>query len=111
MNIRLNQDVRIRLDQEDVSRWKSNGHLEQKFKIGNLSFLIQINVDSASQKTYANYENEKVSIFLSEEDSGKISFDKLSEAGIFLDNLNIQVDRWSAEKRNKHESLVKDKQK
>lgn len=106
MNIKLDLKNKIRLSQEDLLMLKKNQRFEQEFEITKrIRFVIELTIESGLQQSmvsaagYARSETEKQLILfrLSEDDINKIS----SGETVYIDDLAIEVDNWSAEKRNK----------
>ncbi|MBK9294769.1 MAG: hypothetical protein IPM57_10075 [Oligoflexia bacterium] len=109
MNIKLDKDVRIRLNQEDLINWKACKHLVQDFKFGTLNFNLKINLDPDIKKSCVNCENGNMAISLNSEDTSKLCLNQLHSAGITIEDINIQVDHWSIQKRDKYNESVKAK--
>lgn len=110
MNIRLDKDVRIRLSEDDVTNWNLHQHLVQTFSLGSIILQVALKTDSAALKSHANTENETLVITLTSDDHTALLSDKGSDKGVSIGDINIQVDRWSKEKRLRHDEKVKDKQ-
>ncbi len=107
MNIKLDKDVRVRLDQEDLRHWKSKKHLEQKYKLGLQNFTLEMKWDSSASQSHLLNEKEGCVVVLGDEDSLKLCDDSFPKSGIIIGDINIQIDQWSAETRTKHEHRLK----
>lgn len=110
MNIRVDRDVRIRIDEDDVVRLKDTKRLVQNFKIGIMRFSLQIDIDSGVPMSRVDYDSNGVCIFLGTKDKSNLISDRGAIDGVTIDDINIQVDRWSNEKRSRHEDLKKGSQ-
>ena len=108
MNIRLDKDIRVRLDQDDVSIWKSKKYLEQKFKVGLHNFSLELKFDSTILRSYVANEKNGIIIVLNEKDFTQLCDISLSKTGIVIDDVAIQVDKWNANTRSKYEDHLKD---
>lgn len=107
MNIKLDKDVRVRLDQKDLINWKSKKHLEQKYKLGLQNFTLEMKWDSMASQSHLLNEKEGSVVVLSDEDALKLCNKSFPKSGIIIGDINIQVDQWSAETRIKHEHSLK----
>ena len=107
MNIRLDQEVRIRLAEEDMAHWHLAKSLTQEFRLGLLKFNVEINIDASATKSHIDSESDKVKICLNTEDSELLGSDRLPQSGLIVDDVCIQVDKWSAETRIKYQNKQK----
>ncbi|HMN67750.1 MAG TPA: hypothetical protein PKC28_04350 [Bdellovibrionales bacterium] len=107
MNIKLDKDVRIRLTDEDVRNWKASGYLAQSFTIGAMDLQVTICRDSAASKSRVHSEGQKLVISLASGDCISLVSPARSTEGLSIGNINIQIDQWSKDKRNRHEERMK----
>lgn len=107
MNIKLDKDVRIRLDQEDVKNWKSRKYLEQEYKFGLKSFKLEVKLDPKALRSHIVAGRDGLAIVLGYEDSIQLCKGSIPKSGISIDEVNIQVDQWDIEMRSKHEDRMK----
>lgn len=103
MNIKLDNDVRIRLDENDTNAWKKNKHLFQTFSVGNLSIEIEFLSEVSATNSFFEAGEKKILIVLNQEDSKKLESTDFPKNGINLNEINIQIDQWSPEKRKRHD--------
>lgn len=106
MNIKLDKDVRIRLDQEDIQLWKSNMCLEQEFKLGLQNFLITLRLDSEVFQPHVVNKMDSLTVVLGDKESAQLC-DETQTLGIVVDDVTIQIDKWNAKTRNKYENHIK----
>ena len=102
MNIKLDRDVRIRLNEEDITNWKNSRRLTQSFSFGSFVFQVSICFETASSVSYVHSEDQKLVVGLTLKDSD-ILFSSSSNKDIIVDGISLQVDRWNKDKRLRHE--------
>jgi hypothetical protein len=102
MNIRLDKEVRIRLNEEDITSWKNTRRLIQSFSFGSFVFQVSICFDTAASASYVHSEGQKLVVGLTLKDSD-ILFSSSSNKDIIVDGISLQVDRWNKDKRVRHE--------
>lgn len=102
MNIRLDKEVRIRLNEEDITNWKNSRRLIQSFRFGSFVFQVSIWFDTAASASYVHSEGQKLVVGLTLKDSD-ILFSNPGNKDITIDGINLQVDRWNKDKRSRHE--------
>ena len=109
MNIKLDSKNKIRLSQEDLLFLNLNQRYEKEFKMTNIvHFLIRLTIDVGLNQSLVNTTCQELagvkmqSIWLRvcEDDLNKIARGEC----IHIEDLAIEVDRWSIEKRSKKES-------
>ncbi len=103
MNIRLDKDVRIRLDQEDVNAWEADRYLMQKYKFGMVNLTLELKEDLSSPRSHVLTEKCGLTIIFNSEDSHLLCSNSFPKSGISLSDINIQIDKWDAEKRKRFE--------
>lgn len=108
MNIKLDKDVRIRLDQEDVKAWKSDRYLRQQYRFGMLNLTLELKEDPGSPRSHFLPEKQGLTIVFNSEDSHLLCNNTLPKEGISFSDINIQIDKWDAEKRNRFEAVKKE---
>ncbi len=102
MNIKLDRDVRIRLNEEDIVNWKNDQYLAQSFIFGSFIFQVSICFDTTASMSYVYSEGQKLVIGLTSNDCNNL-FSSSSSKDITIEGVNLQVDRWSNDKRSRHE--------
>jgi hypothetical protein len=102
MNIRLDREVRIRLNEEDVTNWKNTRRLIQSFSFGSFVFQVSICFDTAASASYVHSEGQKLVVGLTLKDSD-VLFSSSSNKDIIVEGISLQVDRWNKDKRSRHE--------
>jgi hypothetical protein len=108
MNIRLDKDVRIRLDQEDVNAWEADRYLKQQYKFGMISVTLELKEDLSSPRSHVLTEKCGLTIIFNSEDSHLLCNNMLPKSGISLSGINIQIDKWDVEKRKRFEGGAKE---
>lgn len=110
MNIRLDKDVRIRIDHEDLGNLKRNQYIAQEFRIGVLHFKLSIQIKSDNPGSDILYQTNEICISLGQRDAEGV----LDEAGehedITIDGVCLQVDKWGKQKREKYNNVMKGNQ-
>ncbi len=109
MNIKLDKDVRIRLSEDDVTNWKSSQQLEQSFQIGTITLQVVLHYNALAAKSRIYSEGPKLAIELSSDDFANLITNPRSDNGISIEEINIQIDRWNQDKRERHEKRIKDR--
>lgn len=111
MNIKLDKDIRIRLNQDDIKVWNAEKYLEQKFKLGLRKFTLKIELDSSASRSYLVNEQEGLVVVLSDEDAALLGDgvrdEFLLKSGIVVDDITLQIDKWSTDTRKKYEDINK----
>lgn len=107
MNIKLDKDVRIRLDMNDVSSWKAQKFLRQQYRLGKQNIELEFRSDPKSTCSRIVAEEESLIVVLDREDSLMLSSMAFPKSGITIEDINIQVDCWGSEKRKKHETNLR----
>lgn len=104
MNIKLDSDVRIRLDEEDAVNWKSCQHLEQTFNFGSLVLQVRICFDTTASMSYVHSEGQKLVVCLTANACESL-FSRSNHKGITVGEIALQFDRWNKDKRTLHQKI------
>lgn len=105
MNIRLDKNVRIRIDHEDLARLRQYQHIEQDFQISGLRFKISIRIKSDISRSDISQQKNEIYILLGQRDIDGLLDDVGGREGIVIDGVCLQVDKWDKQKRERHSIL------
>jgi hypothetical protein len=107
MNIKLDRKIRIRLNEIDVTALEERGRIEQSFQWAKLNLKITLILLEKAQSERCSTESTHLVIQLDASDAATLFSPVPSGKGIMVGDVEIQVDRWNSEKREKWEARGK----
>ncbi len=90
MNIRLDNDIRVRLDHEDVLNWRAKRNLSRTYEFGGLTLNFEMKSDPGLH-ALVPVEGGLV-IVLGAKEADQLCQNDLPKAGIVIGKVHIQID-------------------